>query len=515
MQDLLSKTANRFLRIADQLENARLSIDELARALDLTPSTVKSTVLRIEETLGERLVVARSSRERDLALTDAGHEFLSRLRELSNANVGQKRQSVFSISISQTMLTSGLLDGVFASLRESTETSLILRAKTRMQFSEVVCGIQNEDIDFAIVWGVPQRIREIPKELNIQMIASKVDVVVVARERSIIDHVNPAAHWFRPDSGLSGPGDVLVTAMKNLRSYSCAILPGESQAAMDLIPAPDVEAGGQHMEVDTIDAAISFVRCGAADYCVIPAIYDRLEKEQQEGKYVVSEPIAQIPLVVISRKRLDSRGTMILSQLLESLQQDKSMASWRKRKTQTDSFPRSYSFYEKLRYGYFIGADPKSDEVPLQWCWESIKLERESSNRRRTLRGMIVNEFGIRFTILSAQFQDTFFVAQVKPFGRRKDSVREFFTRFHYCDYKSGVLCGTWSGNSRDNRPGVFASVWSHEKLCLGDLSEITRNADLHSVMNARAGCEVKETQLCLVEHLGDVLSAEDASGDD
>ena len=499
MLRLLSKDAERFFQFARLIKSEQLTVAEAARRMEVNPGTLRSTISKISEGCGESVVESAGVDGYQATLTNMGLTVLDRIGELVRPIESGDESHSFTISVSQTMLTSGLLDGLLASLRSISGSFFRLRAKTRMAFREVLDGLVDREIDFAIVWGVDQRLVNIPAEISFKTLSPKIDVVVIANDRDVIEKINPAAHWFNPNQPTSEASDVIASAMRQLDCYRCAMLPKDSQAAINLIPEPDSSMGGQCIEVDTIEAAISFVRCTAADYSIVPAIYGQLEREQQEGKIVFSDPIAQIPIVVLFRRSLETSAQIILDNLFDVLEKNRSIAAWRTRKIPTDKFPRAIGFYKKLRYGYYIGADAKEPHAPVEWCWESIRLSSESSEQRRVLSGSIINQFNARFQITHAEFRDTFFVAQVKRVGRGSQSTKEFLSRFHYCDFQRGVICGTWSGNARDNRPGVFATVWSHEKLDLHELTEIMRVADLHSVMSASHGCEDKDKQLDLV----------------
>ena len=497
MSAFLSQEAESFSRIASRLADRKVGLAELAEFAHLSMEETRQLFDFISETCGAPVVEIVSHDQGEwVGLTSVGHALLDRLNACSNPLSEFAHPTKFRLILSQTMITSGLLDGMLKSLRDFEDVSFEIFTNPQRHFAEIADDLATGDASCAVVWGTPQRLATIPDGLHVEEVVTNVDVVIVAHEKRIIDQINPLAHWLNSSyvNPNSESSDALAKAMSELDAYRCAALPIESQPANDLLPKP-IAGKAQRTEVDSIDSALALVRCGAADFAVMPAIYDRLEREQQDGNIVFSEPIARIPIVVVSRKTPDSRERSTLHRLLAELRLGDSMSMWRSRKTPSDKFPRSFGFYTKLRYGYFIGADVSAPEAPLEWCWQSMKLFADAKRRRRTLQGTIINQFGNQFEISSAQFRDTFLLARVKPVGRGRKMLKEFFSRFHYCDFRAGIICGTWSGSAREDRSGVFATVWSHSKLDLAELSRLTRIADLQSVMSARTGCEDKEAQ--------------------
>ena len=497
MKDFLSKDAKRLLEAGEILLQEAVSFPRLANLLSISPVTLRATLTRLNNSLGGEIVVPNQANSDRLVLSELGKSTFERFRQFTSQGTESPQNRNFSVAVSHTMVTSGLLDGVLMSMREFSGSSFDLKACMKMNFNEVLDGIERQSLDFSIVWGIRQRTEKLPAWIRVDKITPEVDVVVVSHDRSIVDIVNSHAHWFNPDKAARqhGAQDHLATAMAELARFRWASLPHDNQIAVELLPSPSGTSQPRRTEVDTIDAAIAFVRCCAADFAVVPAIYDQLEREKQTGKIVFSEPISQIPILLMSHRDLGNKGNLIRSHLFEMLQANRSSASWRTRKTPTDRFPRSASFYRDLKYGYYIGSDAKSDGAPVEWCWESIRLFPEKAGGRNSFTGIIVNQFNARFRVTHAEFRDTFFVAQVARVGRSDRATKDFLSRFHYCDFRRGVICGTWSGNSRHNRPGVFATVWSREKLNLEELSEVTRIADLHSIMSAQHGCENRDEQ--------------------
>ena len=497
----LSRDAERFCEIANLISQAGgQTYSTLSASLDVSVGTIRSVLSRMSlDCAADVAATQNDGGAATLTLTETGKLLHNRLLKCIATFEEEFRPPQFSLAIAPTMISSGLLDGVLSSIRDLETNAFELSTKTQLSFDQIVAGIQDGSIDGAILWGVDQRLRKTPTSLHLEEIVSKVDVVVVARDKSIVDKVNPSAGWLRPGEAPGNQHEELIKkAMAELSTLRFASLPPESQAVNHLIPTPDRSKGGAKFEVDTIETALAFVRCQAADFAVVPAMYDRLERGKQHGHWFFSDPITQIPIVVISPKAVESDAGSVLLPLLNDLRWD-TQELWRSRKSPTDKFPRSVGFYTKLRYGYYIGADVRVADAPLQWCWESIRLSSETTDRTRTLRGQIINQFNSQFEVTSAQFQDTFFNARVTPVGRGKNRMKEFLSRFHYCDFKSGTICGTWSGSARGDRSGVFATVWSHEKLDLSELTRVTQIADLHSVMSAQRGCEDKSHQTDLL----------------
>ena len=505
MNSFLSEDAKQFRRIAELLtlddgsfvtatleqsaSRIGVSSDELASLIDRLSSHDSSALLqRTEDASGQEL----------LSLTPAGHALFDRIQAFSQPFVDASLRN-FRLLVSQTMITSGVLDRMLQSFRNHDATTFEIETQLPRRFSTLAAKLESGVVHCALVWGTPQRLDGVPDSVRVEVIVPNVDVVVVAHEKSIVDQVNPLAHWF--NSSQVAPNaessDALARVMSELTSYRYAALPPEAQPAAQLLPDRS-NADINRIDVDTIDSALRLVRSGACDFAVLPAVYDRLEREQQDGNIVFSEPIARVPIVLVSPQQSGSGQRATLDRLLSDLRLEDSSLIWRSQRTPTDRFPRSSAFYSKLRYGYYIGADVGEAESPLQWCWQSMKLFGDAKRRRRTLQGTIINEFGNQFEITSAQFRDTFLIARVKPVGRGRKLMREFFSRFHYCDFKAGIICGTWSGNAGEERSGVFATVWSQSKLDLEELTRLMRIADLHSVMSARIGCEDKNLQVDL-----------------
>ena len=494
MGSFLSEDAEQFCRVALWLATGRRPLSEAAAHVQLPPSELASLFARLAEN-GEPVVdMTDEGGELIVALTTAGYGLLDRIEAFSTP-LSASSAPILKLLISQTMITSGVVDRMLKSLPKLPDVSFQLETQVPRQFSDLAMRFESGGVSCALVWGTPQRLSEVPESLRVEVVVPSVDVVIVAHERRTVEGINPLAHWLNSQTDANqGTSDAIARAVAELATYRYAALPPQTQPAADLLPSRS-GAAPHRTEVDTIDTALMLVRCGAVDFAILPAIYDRLEREEQDGSLVFSEPIAHVPIVAVFPHKAPSQQRATLERLLSELRRDESALTWRSRRTPTDKFPRSVSFYTKLRYGYYIGAEVGELDSPLQWCWESIKLFGDSKRRRRTLQGTIINQFGNHFEISSAQFRETFLIARVKPVGRGKKHLREFFSRFHYCDYKSGIICGTWSGNVGEERAGVFATVWSQSRLDLRELSRVMRNADLHSVMSASAGCENKEDQ--------------------
>lgn len=494
MGSFLSEDAEQFCRVALWLAAAKRPLRETAAHVQLPPSELNSLFARLAENGDPVVETTDEEGEIFVSLTTAGHGLLDRIQAFATPPSASSTPTL-RLLISQTMITSGVVDRMLKSLPKLPDMSFQLETQVPRRFSELVAQIESGVVSCALVWGTTERLSEVPESLRVEVVVPSVDVVIVAHERRIVEGVNPLAHWFNSQAEANqGTSDAIERAVTELAAHRYAALPPQTQPAAKLLPSRS-GADPNRTEVDTIDTALMLVRCGAVDFAILPAIYDRLEREEQDGNLVYSEPIAHVPIVAVFPHKAPSQQRGRLEHLLSELRLDESASMWRSRRTPTDKFPRSVSFYTKLRYGYYIGAEVGELESPLQWCWESIKLFGDSKRRRRTLQGTIINQFGNQFEITSAQFRETFLIARVKPVGRGKKHMREFFSRFHYCDYKSGIICGTWSGNVGEERAGVFATVWSQSRLDLRELTRVMRNADLHSVMSAGVGCENKEDQ--------------------
>ncbi|MCD0463605.1 hypothetical protein [Roseiconus lacunae] len=510
---LLSRDAERFCEMVELLsEKEVFTYSGIANKLEISESTLRAAISRLSAELNTAVVDHDNSGSiATLAVTSAGRILYDRLLDCTRPIAADANSKPFSLVVSSAMVSSGLLDGMLDSLHRVGK-SVPICLRTQVQFESILEGLDKGSIDLAILWGSDRRQRHTAGSEISEKIVAKLDIVIVSHDQAVIDLVNPAAHWFNPNEELNSEGQkaVVETALQKLNHFRGAFLSPDNQPANELIPRKARQDPGGHLEVDTIEGALALVRSRVADYAVVAAFYDKLGREQQLGTLVFSEPIASIPLIVMSRKAMHLTPFVdtVLEDLSIDLRRNNALAMWKHRKTATDRFPRSTEFYQKLRYGYYIGADARIPDAPLQWCWESIRLVFDQDQRSKSIRGYIVNEFRSKFEITSAEFRDTFFAARVKPIRRGKSRMKEFLTRFHYCDYKSGVICGTWTGTARGDRSGVFATVWSQTKLDLDELTLITRIADLYSVMSAQQGCENKEDQQELADELLTQLAA-------
>ena len=508
LSGLLSRDAQRFVSIAKRMHDSKtpISLNAIADQLNMSPSTVRDTMRRVGDVVGRDVLATTAKSKNGTVITDAGLDLLDQLCRLGVSHQSADSAREISIAASSTLIVSGVLDTALQKLQQSCQASLRLRTAARLQFSEILSGLQDCSIDFAVVWGVDQRVRKLPRYIDLTTINPLVDVVVVSHDTKLIDEVNAAILSF-PDESAEQMNEIR-DALARYESQKYASLRDESQAAIDYLPSNDGSRRRHCIKVDTIDSAIAMVRCRAAAFTVVPAIYDNLEKAQQEGRFRFSKPVSRVPIVLLCRHGLDDGGKMTKTKIIQSLHRKEELPTWGSPKHETDTFPQSLEFYESLRWGYYIGADVPREGRPAQWCWESIQLKRVHLPDRdpRRLKGTIRNEFGVEFSVI-AQFRSAWFAARVeRDKGARtrgekivlKDAemaAKQFLATFHYCNEEQGIVCGTWSGNSADQRPGVFATIWSKDKLDLSDLMSITRDAHLHSVMWANSGCEDKHDQ--------------------
>ncbi len=155
------------------------------------------------------------------------------------------------------------------------------------------------------------------------------------------------------------------------------------------------------------------------------------------------------------------------------------------------ALPTDPGFYEAFSFAYYIDCD-RTGNFPPAWKWEEVALRSIKSTtadpEKLLFKGRIKNSFQVHFTVEAEKFGSMFAVHATQDINFVQDSIERFVAVFTWCAEDRGVMYGVWSGLTRDKSPVTYATVWSHERLVLDQIRQISREGMMHSVMSVETG---------------------------
>ena len=491
----------RFVRIATALSGGPVSMARIADSLGIAQPTVSDTLRRLEARY-DRVLINRTPGSSANALSVDGERLLAESRRLRQPEIlcPQPERPALRVVLSRSLLTTDLLFPDLPDfIRETRRTADVdIDFSDSFDFARAVADVERKELGLAVSFKLKaQADRDVPGgRLRVDSGFSPLfDVVVIAGSERDLPDPEPAAVLPLLSSAR------VVTVNRDLEPLDVrAVVPNEA-------------AGGRRQAVGSVDAVLAHVRCGLADYGVVPAIYQELDKHWQNGVLAYSRRLAQAELVMVSRKdatRPIADFTARLREFIARLKPDGDRLSHYSTLPVVGPnqaggvFPTEPEWYESLRWGYYVDHDRGEDNWALRgalkWRFEGVWLYRtaetdgaERYHGRPALRfgGTIRNAVGAEFGC-AAELRSNVFVVRAGQPGRRtaRQSVFEFQSVFSWCDPVEGLVYGTWRDLDPNGRPVTYSTVWSHRPLRLGEIQAVTAYASRTVGLRATEGCD-------------------------
>jgi hypothetical protein len=491
----LLEDLDRFEQIARLLDQGTTSLRTIAGRLDppVSVSAVTDCLKRLKERYGGTpLVTGEPKTASANALTAEGRTLYEALRSLRRFDTVQVLASPpperavrpLRIMASHSLVTSQLITPALENfLRErGHHVNFRLHLSAELVFSRVVDALLGHEVDLALLWGVATRLNEHPG-ITHELVGPEFDVVVISPDEARVRRIR---------SGRSNVPDLRATAAATVLTLGRA-----NQPAFDLLPRPDIAAGGQRIELGTIDAIVACVRAGIGDYGLVPYIPSLLDPLLWNRLLFQSAPIARVRLALFmpkpGRPQL-SEAAQELVGILEDYLHGVSTRSALRSRSVSRSLPPEAEFYRKLRFGYYVGPYPK-EPAPPQWMWETVRAEPPTDADADAAGFPVVyrvrNLFGHEFRAEGQPFDRMFLVTAKRidqPEGSRDETVSSFIAIFTWCAQVRGVLYGIWSGQDPEGNPVVYPELWSERPLELREICELGRQATIFSALNTDRG---------------------------
>jgi DNA-binding transcriptional LysR family regulator len=393
-----------------------------------------------------------------------------------------------------------LLTPVLAEFQRESGCRIDIQARVELDFGRIIRDLQTDKLDAAVLWSTEQRSRENYPGIFLHEFRKRFDVVLIGGD--------PAEIW-RYSSAIAqaSTAERLKEVLGGLVVKRMVTLRADSQPAASLLPQPDRANGGERFEVDTVDAAISYVQAGVADFGLVVANYDLLEPMRRAGQLFFAEnPIDRgAGLMALGSNKSGPITRQLIQSIERSLDGLPNSPSHDLTSRPRNVFPEGADFFERLAFGYYIdvprGEEWGSDSRAPGWRWEEVRLgavapgprrdkTRGGEDARLTFEGTIRNLYGDEFECRAELVSNNLFYvsSQSRPGRQNRSSVTAFVSVFTWCEQSGpdSYIYGHWSGiDPHDDSPTIYSTIWSWRWLSLEELKEITRYVRIRTMLYA------------------------------
>lgn len=141
----------------------------------------------------------------------------------------------------------------------------------------------------------------------------------------------------------------------------------------------------------------------------------------------------------------------------------------------TSAIPSDPTFFESLRYGWYIDNDRKGSG---EECWIKERLDwegTETSSGQLFLVYRLKNAYDDDYAVRAVCRSETHFAM----YATKKDGSTSFDSSFHLC--VDGVLCGIWTGLNHFDHITTYRTLFSTEPLSFDRVQELAKRVRLHS----------------------------------
>ena len=454
--------------VSEWNRSGAVSLRKISAQIGMPQSSWNRVLARLEQKYGSLI----NRKESPVRLTRAGGELYRRIKNLSKplgdrtVRIAFPRLVQYSDGVATAIAKFVGSDEVkvkdegWNQAEDKNVTIVEPVFNQRYELDVLISDLMRGKVDFALLWDVEQRREQIRKAPVSVADPAKFDVVVVSNKAEVISRVGPKRE-----------------SLKHLQNFTWASLPFDAQVCRESIPRDIMNSVTK--TVGSYSEALGLVKLRAADFCVVPAFYDQLSRDEQLGSLYYSQPIGTVNLRILSRDAIS--GGSHAQRFAEFLKNEFSEAQVSDQQFENNRMPADVAFFESLAYDIYIAADEVNNH-PMRWCTGRLELKSEGENGDSFV-GEIVNQFQDKFEV-TAKRSDTMFVVHANGVGDHKQSCSEFVSVFSWTSVEDGVICGSWSGLDSRDRPGVFGTIFSKELLSPSDVGYFIRRSGLRSYLS-------------------------------
>ena len=422
------------------------------------------------------------------------HGVFDQFRELEIKSERLQIAASFSL-VSNELISPAIRE--FVSSLNNHEVRLGLKLMSSLEFGSLIQELHDGKLDIAIVWGEPDRLKEVGGIRIEKMDDTPFDLVVISNDENLITRVDKAlADNSVQMSGVRFPIAKMERLLREVMHGRKHVKLSVSQPLAGAFCFHSEQSDDSSIQTDSFDASIALLKAKVCEVTIAPAFYSNLEQAQSRGELFFSKPVGQLSVAIFYA--LERPPSQSARRLIGFIKDQLSVATRRIRElVEWTSLP-ELSQLKVLRYGYYIDGsrepvignilDTTMCRPPFCWKWETFEWKTGTGKKLEQIFAYCRNVDGDNF-IYSASKSSSAIIIEANAPGdapANRKSGQKFVSFFTQALEKPLRLVGVWT-TTEPRSSGVYATVLSEKRLRLEDLEQI-QHTSYRSVLTADHG---------------------------